>query len=423
MVHSILRNVRPWGGSPVDLEIRGGRIAAVRTLDPISAADGSAGAHDGRVGADDERGSVGADDQHGGARVIDGRGLLALPGFINAHSHADKSWWGHAWVSYGGEATTQGRIAHERAERGALGIPSADGAERVLREFLRHGTTATRSHVDVDLGVGLEGIAAVRDAAARLGHAVDVEIVAFPQDGVVRRDGVLALLDRAAAEGAHSIGGLDPCLIDRDPVAQLDGLFAIAERHGCGIDIHLHAGGDLGAFEYELIIDRVRRTGLTGKVNVAHGFALGELAPARRQGLLEQFAELGITWSTVAPIGSAPLPWAGMRRLGVGLGLGTDGVRDLWSPYGDGDLLRVALDFARLHGVRRDEALVDVARLATSAAAPFVHREQHDLVPGSRADVVLLDAENVPDAIVRAPRRELVIAGGRVVATAGDVLI
>lgn len=396
MTQKILRNIRPWGGDAVDVVIDGTDIIEVR--------------------------ATGAEAPEG-AEVIDGNGFLAVPGFVNAHAHADKSWWGHPWVSYGGEPTTQGRIAHERAERAKYGIPSPEATELVLREFLRHGTTATRSHVDVDLGVGLDGIHSLHEAAARLGDAVQVEVVAFPQDGVVRRDGVLALLDKAAGEGAENIGGLDPCLIDRDPVAQLDGLFHIAEKHGCGLDIHLHAGGDLGAFEYDLIIDRVRRTGLTGKVNVAHGFALGEVSGARQQQLLEDFAELGITWSTVAPVKSSPLPWVRMRELGIGIGIGTDGVRDLWSPYGDGDVLRVALDFARIHGVRHDEDFVEVAQLATSSAAPYVHREVHDIVVGARADIALLDAHNVPDAIVRAPRRELVVAGGRVVARAGDVLI
>ncbi|MFC0673871.1 amidohydrolase family protein [Brachybacterium hainanense] len=396
MTEKILRNVRPWGADAVDVVIDGSTITELRpTGSEIPA----------------------------GAEVIDGHGHLAIPGFVNAHAHADKSWWGHPWVSYGGEATTQGRIAHERAERAKYDIPSPEATELVLREFLRHGTTATRSHVDVDLGVGLDGIHSLHEAAARLDGAVQVEVVAFPQDGVIRRDGVLDLLDKAAAEGAENIGGLDPCLIDRDPVAQLDGLFRIAEKHGCGIDIHLHAGGDLGAFEYDLIIDRVRRTGLVGKVNIAHGFALGDMAGARQEQLLEDFAELGISWSTVAPVKSSPLPWTRMRELGIGLGMGTDGVRDLWSPYGDGDILRVALDFARIHRVRYDEDFVEVGKLATSSAASYVHREVHDIAAGARADIVLIDAQNVPDAIVRAPRRELVIANGRVVARAGDVVI
>jgi cytosine deaminase len=358
-----------------------------------------------------------------GAEVVDGAGLLALPGLVNAHAHVDKSWWGRPWVSYGGEATTQGRIAHERAERDRYGIPSTAGALAVLREFVRHGTTATRTHVDVDLGVGLRGVAHVREAAQELDGAVDVSIVAFPQDGVIRRPGVLDLLDQAAAAGATHIGGIDPASVDRDPVAQLDGLFAVAERRDVGLDIHLHDRGDLGAFQVELIVDRTRRAGLGGRVTIAHGFALGELPPARQDDLLDDLRDAGISWATVAPVGTAPLPWHGMRARGIPVGLGTDGIRDLWSPFGDGDVLRIALGFARLHGLRTDDDLTDAVRLATSSAAGFVGRSVHDLVDGAPADVVLVDAENAPDALVRVPPRRLVISGGRVVARDGKVLV
>ncbi|KQS57075.1 cytosine deaminase [Geodermatophilus sp. Leaf369] len=395
MIDLVLSDVRPWGADPVDVLVTDGRIEAV-----VPAGSGAPAR---------ER--------------LDGAGLLALPGFVNAHAHVDKSWWGRPWVSYGGEATTQGRIAHERAERDALGIPSVDSTVAVLRELLRHGTTAVRTHVDVDLGVELRGIEVVREAAAALDGAVEVELVAFPQDGVVRRPGVLEFLDRAAADGVASIGGLDPASIDRDPVAQLDGLVDIAVRRGVGLDLHVHDGGELGGFTYDLLLDRVRHAGLQGRVTVSHGFALGELPPARQERLLDELAELDVAWTTVAPVRSAPLPWAGMRSRGVGLGLGTDGIRDLWSPFGDGDLLRVALDFARLHGLRTDGDLTAAVELATSGGARFVHRDVHDLVPGARADVVLLDAENVPDALVRAPRRSLVLAGGRTVVRDGELVL
>ncbi|KHK99150.1 cytosine deaminase [Microbacterium mangrovi] len=392
----ILRNVRPLGEAASDLLIEGDSIAAVVAAGTATAPD---------------------------AAVVDGRGLLAIPGLINAHAHVDKSWWDQPWVPYGGVATTQGRIEHERAHRDELQIPSVGGVEKVLREFLRHGTTATRTHVDVDLGLGLRGVEDVLEAGRNLGGAVGIEIVAFPQDGVIRRPGVIALLEEAASMGVANIGGLDPAGIDRDPVAQLDALFDIVDRTGTGLDIHLHDEGELGRFQLELIIERTLAVGAQGRVNIAHGFALGEISERARQELLPQLAEAGISWTTVAPVGSAPLPWRAMRDAGMGLGLGTDGIRDLWNPFGDGDLLRVALTFARLHGMRTDDALARAVSLASTEAAPFVHREQHDLAVGSRADVVLVDAQNVPDALVRAPRRELVVAGGRVVVENGVVTV
>ncbi|MDF2562470.1 MAG: cytosine deaminase, partial [Microbacterium sp.] len=97
---------------------------------------------------------------------IDGRGMLALPGLVNAHAHVDKSWWGLPWQSYGGEGGTDGRIRHERARRDELGIPSVSTTAHVLEQFVRHGTTAIRTHVDVDLGVAQRGIDAVREAVA-----------------------------------------------------------------------------------------------------------------------------------------------------------------------------------------------------------------------------------------------------------------
>ena len=395
---TVLRNVRPWGGDAVDLHVADGRLSAVTPHDPSSHAPQADG-------------------------VVDGRGLLALPGLVNAHAHVDKSWWGKPWVSYGGEATTQGRIAHERAHRDELGIPGVDVTLAVLREFVRHGTTAIRTHVDVDLGLGLRGVEVVREALEALGGAVHAEIVAFPQDGVLRRPGVLELLDEAAAAGAEHVGGLDPASIDRDPVGQLDGLFAIAERRGVGIDVHLHDGGPLGAFQIELMIERTLRAGLQGKVNVAHGFAVGELPASRQAELVAAMGEAGITMTTVAPIGAAPLPVHALREAGVAVGLGTDGIRDLWSPYGTGDLLALTTQLARLSRFRHDDELLTAARVASSDAARFVGRDVHDLVVGAPADVVLVDAENVPDAVVRAPSRALVVAGGRVVARDGDVLV
>lgn len=395
MAELVVANVRPWGEDPVDVVIAGGVIT----------------------------GLVPAGSAPAGGEHLDGAGSLALPGFVNAHAHVDKSWWGQPWVPAEGGATTRERIADERARRDGLGIPNLASTTAVLRELLRHGTTAVRTHVDVDLGTGLRGIDVVREAAAALDGAVEVEIVAFPQDGVIRRPGVLGLLERAAGSGVATIGGIDPASIDRDPVAQLDGLFAIAERHGTGLDIHLHDRGELGAFQYELIIERTLATGLSGRVTISHGFAIGELPPDRQSGLLDRLAEAGISWTTVASPRTAPLPWPGMRDRGLPLGLGTDGIRDLWSPYGDGDLLRVALDFARLHGLSTDEDLTRAVELATVGGAPFVHRVANGLVPGARADLVLVDAENVPDALVRAPRRRLVVAGGRPVVRDGEPLV
>lgn len=384
---SAVRNVRPWGDAATDILIADGAIAAITPPAPRTEWD--------------------ADD-------LDGQGLLALPSIVNAHAHVDKSWWGLPWQSYGGENTTEGRIRHERERRDELGIPGVDITTRVLAEMVAHGTTLFRSHVDVDLGLGQRGIEVVREAVASFEGAIEMEIVAFPQDGVLRRSGVLDLLEAAAAHGAEHIGGLDPAGIDRDPVGQLDGLFSIMERRGCGLDIHLHDAGELGAFQLDLICDRTEALGLGGKVNIAHGFALAQVDAPRRAELLARMGELGITVTTVAPLRLPQLPWRELDAAGVGFAFGTDGIRDLWSPYGTGDTLRVAWQFARASSVVRDEDLTRVMRAATSGAGGFAGRPDHDIAVGAAAHLFLTDAENPMDAMVRTPPRQVVIGAGRV---------
>lgn len=386
-----LANVRPWGGDAVDLDVHGTVIGAIHP-------HGQAPRHEGVV--------------------VDGGGLCALPGIVNAHAHVDKSWWGLPWQSYGGEGGTDGRIQHERARRGQLGIPSTSITGAVLGEMVRHGTTAIRTHVDVDLGIGLAGIEAVQEAAAAYGGALDVQIVAFPQDGVLRRPGVDRLLRDAVEAGAVHVGGLDPASIDRDPVGQIDLILGLAAETGVGVDIHLHDPADLGAFQIELVLERVERMGLQGRVVIAHGFAVAQLPPARRAELLRRMGEQGVAMTTVAPLRLPQLPMRELADAGVRLGLGTDGIRDLWSPYGDGDTLAIARQYARASSLVRDEDLLGAVRLATTDGAWAVGRGVHDLVMGARADVVLVDAEHAMDALVRLPERRMVIAGGRIVATA-----
>lgn len=390
-----LSNVRPWGGDAVDIVIDDRKIAAIRPAGQSAAAG------------------------------IDGDGLVALPGFINTHSHVDKSWWGKPWVSYSysERPTVEGWIANERAQRDKYGIPNASSSAAVLRQFIRNGTTATRTHIDVDLGVGLRGLECVQAARAEVGDAIQVETVAFPQDGVLRRPGVMKLLDEAAAAGVDKIGGLDPGTIDGDVEKVLDGLFDIAVNRNVGLDLHLHEFGSLGVYEFRQVMRRTIDAGLQGKVTISHGFVLGTLPAKVQEEIIEKLAEAGVSWTTVAMGGTAPLPWQQMQTHGVPLGLGTDGIRDLWSPFGDGDMLRVAHQFARLHGLRHDDKLVAAVDLATRRGGHFVGRDMHDLTVGARADIVLVDAENVPDALVRCPPRRLVISGGRVVARDGDVLV
>lgn len=93
-----------------------------------------------------------------------------------------------------------------------------------------------------------------------------VDQVAFPQHGLLASPGTAELLEEALASGVRTIGGLDPAGADRDPIRNLDVIFALAERYGARVDIHLHDAGALGAWEIELIVERTASLGLQGRV-------------------------------------------------------------------------------------------------------------------------------------------------------------
>jgi cytosine deaminase len=142
------------------------------------------------------------------------------------------------------------------------------------------GSTHIRSHVDVDTEHGLWGVEGVMRTRDDYRDIVDIELVAFPQSGLLRRPGTLELMDQAMKAGCEIVGGLDPCAIDRDPKGHLDAVFALCQKYGKPLDIHLHEPGEMGAFSFDLIVERTRALGMKGKVTVSHAFCLGTPDPA-----------------------------------------------------------------------------------------------------------------------------------------------
>ncbi len=124
----------------------------------------------------------------------------------------------------------------------------------------------------------LHGVIETREA---LKDVMEIQIVAFPQSGVLRRHGTSELLNEALQDGADVLGALDPSLIEQDPVASLDFTFATADHHAKPIDIHLHEPGEIGAFTFGLLLDRARPRCVViedrkaGSVGAHHGAALG----------------------------------------------------------------------------------------------------------------------------------------------------
>jgi cytosine/adenosine deaminase-related metal-dependent hydrolase len=352
--------------------------------------------------------------------AIDATGCLVLPGLVDAHCHVDKSLWGTPWHAHRAGPTLLDKIHNERQVLRELGLSPETQSERLLQHMVASGTTHARTHVDVGPEMGLthlHGVWATRD---KLRERIDIQVVAFPQQGVAIRPGTLDLLEQAVAEGAEVIGGLDPIGVDRDPALQLDGIFAIAGRHGCGVDIHLHDRGDMGALTIEMIAERTAALGLAGKVAISHAFCLGMLEPARLDEITRLLVDQDIAIMTHAPSGPTPFPPVRLlHERGVRLFTGSDGVRDTWSPLNNGDMLERAYLIAYRCGFRDDAGIELALRMATYGGAQLMGCADYGVHLGAVADLVLVQAETPAEAVVfHAPRR-WVIKRGRVVAHDG----
>ncbi|HLW91589.1 MAG TPA: amidohydrolase family protein, partial [Roseiarcus sp.] len=225
-----------------------------------------------------------------GAERIDLEGALVVPGFVDGHIHLDKTLLGLPFQPHRRGDSVAERIAREKELRRELKYPVEERAKRLIAQVVAHGTTALRSHVDIDTEVKLSGLHALLEAREAARELIDIQLVAFPQSGIVADPGTKDLLDQAIREGADLVGGLDPAGIDNDVGGHFDAIFGVAERHGVGLDIHLHDPGPLGCFELRQIAARAAALGLKGKVAVSHAFALGAVDDAEFKRTAEALA-------------------------------------------------------------------------------------------------------------------------------------
>ena len=369
---------------------------------------------DGRIAAIEPAGTAPAGDT-----VIELGGRLLCPAFVDGHIHLDKTLLGLDWQPHLPGDSVAERIAAEKRLRAGLAVPLAARASRLIEQVVAFGTTRLRCHVDVDPAIGLAGLHALLDLRERYRALVDIQLVAFPQSGILAAPGTAELLDAAVADGADLVGGLDPAGIDGDVAGHLDAVFAIAERRGAGIDIHLHDFGLLGSFELRQIAARTTAAGLQGRVAVSHAFALGMIDDEEFALTADTLAAAGVAIMTNGPGTVAMPPVKRLMARGVTVFAGSDNIRDAWSPYGNGDMLERAMLIGYRAGFLADEELRLAFAMTTTIAAQVTGRADHRLEPGAPADLVAVDAPHVPAAVIARPAGRLVFKRGRLVARDG----
>lgn len=375
--------------------------------------------NDGRIAA-----LLPADAPAGGAETIDLGNALVVPGLVEGHIHLDTSFYGDAWRPH--KPCTDGFDVRERvafqARNMAASAPMDVRARNQLDLCIGHGTSQMRSHVMVDGSVGLKSLETILRVREEYRDLIDIQLVAFPQSGILASPGTPQLLDEAIRLGANLVGGLDPASFDRDVEKHLDVVFGVAEKQGVDVDIHLHDMGTLGAFEIEQIAARTRALGMEGHVAISHAYGLGDIAADQLKTVADILAWSGVAIMTNAPGARAFPPILALRNAGLTVFSGNDNIRDSWWPYGDGDMLRRATTLGYRSGFNVDEELRVAFDVVTEAGAKALRLEDYGLRVGAKADFVTLNAEHVPEAVVAVPRGRTVYKEGRLVASNGKIV-
>lgn len=358
-----------------------------------------------------------------GAVVVPAEGGLVTEPFVDAHLHLDKV---HTLPLIGDAAlqayTGAGMADSARSIDLARAVKQHYTVDRllpairsVLADGVRNGVLHVQAFADVDTAAGLVGVQAVLAAREEFRDRVDVAVVAFPQDGVLRDPGAAELVEQAMELGADVVGGIpwiEATVADQE--AHVEWACALAARLGRRVAMLTDDAPDPGYDTTRMLAEALRRHGLTGRGVACHARAVGHYDADRQSSLLELAREVGLGLVSDPHTGSVALPVERAVGLGVAVALGQDDVEDAYYPFGRHNLLEVAFLAAHLLDMRAAPQLEVLLDLITSSAARVLGLTGYGLRVGGPADLLVHGAERTVDLLARHAPPRAVIRAGRV---------
>jgi cytosine deaminase len=358
---------------------------------------------------------------------IDARGSLVLPGFVNLHLHADKSLLGEVMrPNISGTLPEAIEITNDFKKK-YNPTEVAGRAGRVLDAGVRNGTTFFRLFADVGTIGGLRAAQGLLLARERFKHLCQVQVVAFPQEGILRDPGAADLLEEAVRQGCDVVGGL-PWYEYTDDEARkhIDICFEIAKRHDLDIHMLVDDTDDPNSRSLEYLALKTMREDFHGRVVASHCGAMAAYNDVYAAKVIDMVATAGMTISVNAHINlvcSARLDREPRRRgiarvkellaRGVNVISSQDDVNDPYYPFGKPDQLEVALMMAHTAQLTLPHELEQVLDMVTVNAAKAARLPDYGIARGCRADIVVTDAPSVHEALRLQPLRRHVIKDGR----------
>jgi len=365
------------------------------------------------------------------SKVIDAKGMLASPAFIDPHIHLDKCMIGDdIRPNVSGTLQEAIEIIWEKKRKYTV----ADVVKRageVIKLATLNGTTRMRTHADVDTIGGLtpiKGLLAVRE---KFKNIMDIQIVAFPQEGILRDPGTEELMRKAMELGANLVGGMPH---HERPYSEarphIDICFEIAKEFDADIDMHVDETDDPNSRSLEYLAEKTVKENYQGRVTAGHTCALAAYPDDYAKEVIRKVKLVNINMIT-NPVTNLVIQGRGdkqpIRRgitrvkellaAGVNVTFGQDCVNDAFYPFGKADMLEVANISAHAAQLTMPDEIETVFEMMTTNAARTLGvLDDYGIAVGKHADLVIIDASSPKDAIRRQPDRRWVIKGGKIIA-------
>jgi len=364
--------------------------------------------------------------------TLDAEGRMAVPGFVEPHIHLDKALISErAPVNISGTLTEAIEILWN-IKRNYTVDEIADRASRVLERALESGIFRLRTHVDVDPIGGTrpaEGLIRARD---RFRDLIDIQIVAFPQEGIVKSPGTEALMREVMKSGVDVVGGMPfNETSPQDSRRHIEIVFDIAREFDADIDMHVDETDDPMARTLEVLAELTIGNGWQGRVTAGHTCALASyprdyadhVIGRLRQANVNMIANPATNLMLQGRLDDYPKR-RGVTQVkellaaGVNVACGQDCVHDTFYPFGQNDPLEIGFLLCHASQMSQPAEILTVMDMVTSNAAKALRAPDFRVAVGAVADLVVLDARDAREAFAtRAPRR-WVIRRGKLIAEA-----
>ena len=394
-----------------DIVIRNAKTRKFKSLVDIGILDGKIKTIKEKV---DEKGSI----------EIDAKGKLVTESFVNAHLHLCKVYTlmkmtEEALKDYHGEDMGKAMTAIELAAKIKERYDEKwilPNVRRALKLAALNGVTHIRAFADVDSKAKLEGIKALIKAREEFKGIVDVQVVAFPQDGVVREPGAYELVREAMKMGADVVGGI-PWIefTEEDEQEHIDKMFEIAKEFDKPVSMLVDDAGDPGLRTLEMLAIKAIKEGWEGRVLAHHARAMA-LYPKpyfmKLVAILKK-AKMGV----ISDPHTGPLH-ARVKEMieeGALVALGQDDISDAYYPYGRNNMLEVAFLSSHILWMTTSEDMEKLYDMVTVDAAKAMGIKNFGLKEGNDAHLVILKEENVLEALRNHDEPAYVISHGKLV--------